>query len=67
MNYRQIPRCDFNVSEIGLGCEHLEQKDKSLIEEVIGAALDGGNNIMDVFMPRLVLKSKPLIQLLWSS
>ena len=52
MNYRQIPRCNFNVSEIGLGCEHLEKKEKSLVDEVIGTALDGGINIMDVFMPQ---------------
>lgn len=52
MNYRQIPRCNFNVSEIGLGCEHLEKKEKSLVEGVIGTALDGGINIMDVFMPQ---------------
>ena len=52
MNTRYIPRCGFNVSEIGLGCEHLEKKEKSLIDEVIGAALDGGINIMDVFMPQ---------------
>lgn len=52
MNYRQIPRCDINVSEIGLGCEHLEKKDKSLVDEVVGTALDGGINIMDVFMPQ---------------
>ncbi|RPH62984.1 MAG: aldo/keto reductase, partial [Chloroflexi bacterium] len=41
MNYRKILRCGFEVSEIGLGCEHLENKDKALVEEVIGAALDG--------------------------
>jgi len=52
MNYRQIPRCNFNVSEIGLGCEHLEKKEKSLVDEVIGTALDGGINIMVVFMPQ---------------
>lgn len=52
MNYRQIPHCDFKVSEIGLGGEHLEKKEKSLVDEVIGAALDGGINIMDVFMPQ---------------
>ena len=52
MNYRHIPRCDFHVSEIGLGGEHLEKKDKSLVDEVVGAALDGGINIMDVFMPQ---------------
>ena len=52
MNYRHIPRYNFDVSEIGLGGEHLEKKDKSLVDEVIGAALDGGINIMDVFMPQ---------------
>ncbi len=52
MNYRQIPHCDFSVSEIGLGCEHLEKKEKSLVDEVVGAALDSGINIMDVFMPQ---------------
>jgi len=52
MNYRQIPHVNFQVSEIGLGCEHLEKKDENLIQEVIGTALDGGINIMDVFMPQ---------------
>jgi len=52
MNYRKIPRCGFEVSEIGLGCEHLEKKDKTMVEEVIGAALDGRINILDVFMPQ---------------
>jgi uncharacterized protein len=51
MNYRKILRCGFEVSEIGLGCEHLDNKDKALVDEVIGAALDGGVNILDVFMP----------------
>ncbi len=51
MNYRKIPRCGFEVSEIGLGCEHLEGKDKALVEEVVGTALEGGVNILDVFMP----------------
>jgi uncharacterized protein len=52
MNYRKILRCGFDVSEIGLGCEHLEKKDKALVEEVVGAALEGGINILDVFMPQ---------------
>jgi len=51
MNYRKISSCDFEVSEIGLGCEHLSKKDKALVEEVVGAALDSGINILDVFMP----------------
>jgi predicted aldo/keto reductase-like oxidoreductase len=57
MNYRKISRCGFDVSEIGLGCEHLEQKEKALVEEVVGAALDGGINIFDVFMPQPEVRS----------
>jgi predicted aldo/keto reductase-like oxidoreductase len=52
MKYRSIERCHFSVSEIGLGCEHLEKKERSLVNEVVGAALDGGMNIFDVFMPQ---------------
>ena len=52
MNYRKILRCGFDVSEIGLGCEHLEKKDKAQVEEVVGAALESGINILDVFMPQ---------------
>lgn len=52
MNYRKILSCGFDVSEIGLGGEHLDKKDKALVEEVVGAALDGGINILDVFMPQ---------------
>ena len=52
MNYRKVPRCGFDVSEIGLGCEHLEKKDKTVVDEVIGAAMEGGINILDVFMPQ---------------
>ena len=52
MNYRKILRCGFDVSEIGLGCEHLEKKDKALVEEVVGTALNGGVNILDVFLPQ---------------
>jgi predicted aldo/keto reductase-like oxidoreductase len=52
VRYRKVLRCGFEVSEIGLGCEHLEKKDKGLIEEVIRTALDGGINILDVFMPQ---------------
>ena len=51
MKTRKILRCDFDVSEIGLGCEHLEKKDKALVDEVVGTALDGGVTILDVFMP----------------
>jgi uncharacterized protein len=52
MEYRRILHCGFDVSEIGLGCEHLEKKDQRLIDEVVGVAVDGGINILDVFMPQ---------------
>ncbi|MFZ6026105.1 MAG: aldo/keto reductase [Chloroflexota bacterium] len=51
MKTRNIGRCGFGVSEIGLGCEHLAQKERTLVNEVVHAALDGGINIFDVFMP----------------
>jgi len=57
MNYRKMMRCGFEVSEIGLGCEHLEKKDKALVEEVVGAALEGGINILDVFMPQAEVRT----------
>jgi uncharacterized protein len=57
MNYRRIPNFDIKVSEIGLGCEHLLKKDKAVVDEVIGAALDGGINILDVFMPQPEVRS----------
>ena len=57
MNYRRIPRVNFDVSEIGLGCEHLEKKDKALVDEVVKTALDGDVNILDVFMPQPEVRS----------
>jgi uncharacterized protein len=57
MNYRKVPHCDFEVSEIGLGCEHLHKKDKAVVDEVVGAALDGAINILDVFMPQPEVRS----------
>jgi len=36
MNYRKMMRCGFEVSEIGLGCEHLEKKDKAQVGKWLG-------------------------------
>jgi uncharacterized protein len=58
MNHRKILRCGFEVSEIGLGCEHLVDKGKALVEEVVGTALDGGVNILDVFMPQPEVRTR---------
>lgn len=50
MNMRFIPRCNLQLSEVGLGCEHLEKQPLAAIQRVVNAALDGGINIFDVFM-----------------
>jgi len=50
MKYRNLGRTGFSVSEISLGCEHLQGKDYDTIKTVIDAALDIGINYMDVFM-----------------
>jgi uncharacterized protein len=57
MQYRKMTRAGFEVSEIGLGCEHLDNKDQALVGEVVRAALDGGINILDVFMPAPEVRS----------
>lgn len=50
MKTRLIPRCNLQLTEVGLGCEHLEKQPLSAIQRVVDAALDGGINIFDVFM-----------------
>ena len=50
MEYRTLGRTGIKVSEISLGCEHLQGKDYETVKTVIDAALDVGINYMDVFM-----------------
>ena len=50
MQYRILGRTGMKVSEISLGCEHLQGKDYTIVKTVIDAALDNGINYMDVFM-----------------
>ena len=50
MQYRKLGRTGMTVSEISLGCEHLQGKDYNLVKTVIDAALDKGINFLDVFM-----------------
>ncbi len=50
MKYRKLGRTGMTVSEISLGCEHLQGKDYELVKTVIDAALDSGINFLDVFM-----------------
>lgn len=51
MVYRELGKTDKQVSVIGLGCEHLDRKPYSDVEETVGTALEHGVNILDVFMP----------------
>lgn len=51
MEYRELGKTGRRVSEIGLGCEHLDGKSYPQVKETIDAALEQGINIMDVFMP----------------
>lgn len=51
MEYRALGATGLSVSAIGLGCENLDTKPYEQVKATIGAALDHGVNIFDVFMP----------------
>ena len=51
MNTRPVGSTGIEVSVVGLGCEHLDNKPYGTVDEVISSALDNGINIMDIFMP----------------
>ncbi|MDR2159800.1 MAG: aldo/keto reductase [Treponema sp.] len=51
MEYRKIGKTGISAGVIGLGCEHLAGKPYNEVADVVSAALDGGVNILDVFMP----------------
>jgi hypothetical protein len=52
MQYRELGKTGAKLSMVGLGCEHLDGgKPYAQIKETIDAALAGGVNILDVFMP----------------
>ena len=57
MEYRALGKTGMTVSEISLGCEHLQGKDYNTVKTVIDAALDGGINFMDVFMSEPQVRS----------
>ena len=50
MVYRTLGRTGFSVGEIGLGCEHLENKPYEIVKEVVDEALLLGVNFWDLFM-----------------
>ncbi|MCL2372902.1 MAG: aldo/keto reductase [Defluviitaleaceae bacterium] len=51
MKFRTLGKTGLQVSEIGLGCEHLDRKPYAQTKETIDAALAHGVNIFDCFMP----------------
>ncbi len=52
MEYRTLGRTGIKVSQVGLGCEHLQDKPYEVVESIIHRALDLGINVFDVFMPQ---------------
>lgn len=47
MNYRTLGRTGLNVSEIGLGLEHLLDKEENVVIDTISTAIKGGVNYFD--------------------
>lgn len=50
MKMRPLGKTDIMVSEIGLGCEHLQGMKYEQIRGVLDAAEECGINAMDTFM-----------------
>lgn len=50
MKYRKLGNTGFEVSEVGIGGEYMEGQDRKTVETAMHAAMDGGVNILDVFM-----------------
>ncbi|MDR2369893.1 MAG: aldo/keto reductase [Treponema sp.] len=57
MIYRPVGKTGMSASVVGLGGEHLDGKPFETADEVIGAAMDRGVNIMDLFMPGDTVRS----------
>lgn len=48
--YKALGASGLKVSEVGLGCEHLQDKPLSQIQSVLDEAFEQGINIIDLFM-----------------
>lgn len=57
MQYRKFGKQDLLVSEIGLGCEHLQGQDTAAVVQVVEAAMEYGINILDCFMSEPQVRS----------
>ncbi|MCL2820713.1 MAG: aldo/keto reductase [Oscillospiraceae bacterium] len=56
MKYRILGKTNIKVSEIGLGCEHLDRKPYEQVKATIDEALGNGVNFLDCFMPGKVIR-----------
>jgi predicted aldo/keto reductase-like oxidoreductase len=50
MEYRQIGKTDIMASVIGLGCEGIAKKTDSEVDAILGTAMDGGVNMLDLYL-----------------
>lgn len=50
MRFRELGATGIRVSEVGLGCEHLENKEEAVVLSVVHEAMEKGINVLDVFM-----------------
>lgn len=57
MEYRYVGNTGIQASVIGLGAEHLDNKPREFVEEVIAAAINREINIMDMFVPGKEVRS----------
>lgn len=58
MRYRRLGRTELQVSEVGLGCEWLENRTDAEVREIAQLCADAGVNIMDCWVSDPVWRSK---------
>ena len=51
MHFRQVGNTGVEASIIGLGCEHIDNQPREVVQAVVDAAIDNGINLLDMFMP----------------
>lgn len=57
MEYFTLGRTGIRVSQVGFGCEHLQDKPYELVETLIHGALERGVNVFDMFMSQPEIRS----------